>query len=107
MDGGDSFPDKDVARGQHRDKFACAGIQSEESDANLRNKTPDGGNDGVASRLILPNRATFPESRVKFDVKIANTTVSAAQNFCFHTASVEIRQVAFPLKVALKSSSEV
>ena len=52
MDGLDTLPDENAAAGQHRDEFACAGIQSEASDDDHRRQTADRGNTGVI-RLIL------------------------------------------------------
>ena len=92
LDGCDSLSDQDAPARQHRNKLACAGIQSKANDANIRRKTTDEGDDGVVSRLFAKIRTKSPRSGVKILRAVTVATKSAAEILRFYTASVGSRQ---------------
>jgi len=63
MDGGDAFPDQDIATREYRNEFACTSLQPETSDANPRNRAAYGSDQGLSARFFLLhtiNSVLFP-----------------------------------------------
>src|SRR6185295_3222650 len=47
VDGGDALSHEAIAQGQHRNEFACPGLQPETRDADRRNRAADASNEGL------------------------------------------------------------
>ena len=52
MDGSDAFSDQNIAARECRDESACLSIQHETSDADHRNRTTHGGDEGLSALLF-------------------------------------------------------
>ena len=52
MDGGDALSHQDDPAREYRDEFACLGLQHETRDADPRNRTADGGDEGLRALLF-------------------------------------------------------
>src|SRR5208283_5218116 len=58
LDGSDALPDQDDPAREYRDEFACTGPQHETRDADPRNRTAHGGNEGL-NALFSPTSTSI------------------------------------------------
>src|SRR5580658_10784747 len=75
LDGIHALPDEAIAQRTNRDEFARAGLQLEASDADLRGRTADAGDQGVTA-LFLPRHQNTTTLSGRVDPQATKSWVS-------------------------------
>src|ERR1700685_1704880 len=88
VDGGDALPDQDIAAREYRNELARTCLQHETSDADPRNCSASGGNQGLKTLSSITNT---PESRFA-GVRLTGFAHPPHYKQRSHTASTRIRR---------------